>query len=235
MPAPEPRVMIVTGTRKGIGRHLAEHYCSQGFSVHGCSRGEAALEHPSYTHHQLDVADEEAAAGLFAAVRKTSGRLDVLINNAGVASMNHFLLTPLDTVRRIFETNVVGTVLFAREAAKLMRRSGAGRIVNLTTIAVPLKLEGESIYAASKAAVISLTEILARELAELRITVNAVGPAPIRTDLIKGVPEEKIARLLERLAIHEHGQMEDVANVIDFFISPTSHAVTGQVVFLGGP
>jgi 3-oxoacyl-[acyl-carrier protein] reductase len=129
---------------------------------------------------------------------------------------------------------VAGTFLFSREAAKLMKNRRYGRIVNFTSVAVPLKLEGESIYVASKAAVASLTEVLARELAAYGITVNAVGPTPIETDLIRSVPRDKIERLVARQAIPRLGRFEDVANVVDFFLRPESGFVTGQNLFLGG-
>jgi len=158
----------------------------------------------------------------------------VLINNAGIASMNLMLLTPLKTVQNILNTNVIGTFLFCREAAKLMKRNHYGRIVNFATVATPLKLEGEAIYAASKAAIVSLTEILAKELAEMGITVNAIGPTPVETDLIRSVPQEKIDALLSQQSIHRLGEFRDISNVIDFFIRPESNFVTGQVIFLGG-
>jgi 3-oxoacyl-[acyl-carrier protein] reductase len=118
--------------------------------------------------------------------------------------------------------------------AKLMRSTDNARIVNFTTIAHPLNLEGEAIYAASKAAVESLTRILSRELAELKITVNAVGPTPIDTDLIRGVPEDKMKALLSRQSIQRMGKVTDVINAIDFYLSEESDFITGQVLYLGG-
>jgi 3-oxoacyl-[acyl-carrier protein] reductase len=227
-------VTLITGTRKGIGRYLAEKFAANGHVVVGCSREQSDWTAPNYLHVCTDVSDEPAVQKLFATVRERYGRLDHLINNAGIASMNHCLLTPLDTVRRVLETNVVGSFLFCREAARLMQRRNFGRIVNFSTVATPLKLEGEAIYAASKAAIVSLTEVLARELAPLGITVNAVGPTPIETDLIKSVPKDKMERLIARQAIPRYGTCEDVLNVIEFFLSPRSGFITGQNVYLGG-
>lgn len=226
--------MLITGTRKGIGKYLAEYYCAKGYMVVGCSREKAEYELENYTHFCLDVSDEGDVKKMFKEIRETYGRLDVLINNAGVASMNHFLLTPIDTVKKILNTNVLGCFLFSREAAKLMKKNKFGRIVNFVTFAIPFKLEGEAIYAASKAAVATLTEVLSRELADFGITVNAVGPPAVQTDLIKGVPKEKLDKLLQRQAIHRYGDMKEVANVIDFFIKPESGMVTGQLIYLGG-
>jgi len=129
---------------------------------------------------------------------------------------------------------LIGTFLLSREAAKLMKTSKRGRIVNFATVARPLKLDGEAIYASSKAAVESLTSIMARELASYGITVNAVGPTPVDTDLTRAVPKEKMQALLERQAIHRYGTFDDVANVVDFFLSERSDFITGQTVFLGG-
>jgi 3-oxoacyl-[acyl-carrier protein] reductase len=171
---------------------------------------------------------------MFSSIRKRHGHLDILINNAGVASMNHILLTPVATVDRIMATNFRGVFLMCREAAKLMQRPRYGRIVNISTIAVPMRLEGEAIYAASKGAVVTFSRVLARELADSGITCNVVAPTPIETDLIQGVPRAKIDSVIERLAIKRLGRFEDVANVIDFFVQPESDYITGQVIYLGG-
>jgi 3-oxoacyl-[acyl-carrier protein] reductase len=230
----EPQVLLLTGARKGIGRYLAEHYVVSGYLVVGCSRAPSLYKHDNYFHFCADVADEAGVETLFAEIRSRYGRLHILINNAGIASMNHVLLTPVSTAKKILDTNVLGTFLFCREAAKLMRKQNYGRIVNFSTVATPLKLEGEAIYAASKAAVVTLTKIMAFELASFGIRVNAVGPTPVKTDLVRSVPQSKIDALIARQAIKRWGEFKDIANVIDFFIKPESDFVTGQIVYLGG-
>ena len=228
------KVVLITGTRKGIGRYLAGHYVERGFQVIGCSRGPFDCELKNYQHFRLDISDEGKVKEMVTDIRRTYQRLDILINNAGIASMNHALLTPLNTVQSILSTNFVGTFLACREAAKLMQKNSYGRIVNFTTVATPLKLEGEAIYASSKAAILTFTQILARELAAFGITVNAIGPTPVRTDLIQSLPKAKIENLINRQAIRRFAEFKDIANVIDFFIRPESEFVTGQVIYLGG-
>ena len=227
-------VVLITGTRKGIGRFIAEHFVNKGAIVEGCSRSPIDWELTNYTHHITDVTDEAQIKKMLSSIKKRNGKLDIVINNAGIASMNHVLLMPGSTATRIVQTNLCGTFLLCRESAKLMIRKKYGRIVNFSTIAVPMHLEGEAMYAASKSAVETFTKILARELAGHGITCNTVGPAPIETDLIRNVGKEKIERLVNNLAIKSLGTFEDVVNVIDFFVRPESGAVTGQVVYLGG-
>jgi 3-oxoacyl-[acyl-carrier protein] reductase len=234
-PASEKPVALVTGSRTGLGRAIAEHLVQSGYSVVGCSRG--AIEAPiegDYQHELCDVASEPELVSLIRKISRSKGRLDVLVNNAGTASMNHFLLTSSETLDKLLSINVKGTFVATREAAKVMQRKKFGRIVNLSTVAVPLHLAGEAAYAASKSAVEELTRVLAHELGPFGITVNAVGPTPIMTDLIRGVPEEAIQKIVSRCAIPRLGEPKDVINVIDFFLRPESGYITGQVVYLGG-
>jgi len=226
--------MLITGTRKGIGRHLVDHYLKKGYLVEGCSRGEVDAGTPDYQHHQVDVADEKAVRQMIASITKRHGRIDVVLNNAAIASMNHVLLTPAKSANRMFEVNVTGTMLVCRDAAKVMMRRKYGRIVNFTTIVAPIALAGEAIYAASKSAVVTFTRILAFELGQWGITCNSFGATPIMTDMIKGVPKDKVDAVVNNLAIKRLGTYEDCANVCDFFINPASDNITGQVIYLGG-
>ncbi len=227
-------VVLITGARKGIGRYLAERYAARGALVEGCSRDAPDWHCEGYQHHLTDVTDEAQVRTMISDIKKRHGRLDIVINNAGIASINHILLTPTATINRIMATNFVGTTIVSRESAKLMQRHRYGRIVNFSTVAVPLRLNGEAVYAASKAAVETITRIMARELGELGITVNAVGPTPVETDLIKAVPPEKIKNIIDDMAIKRLGTFDDVANVVEFFTQRESSYVTGQVVYLGG-
>ena len=228
------KVILITGARKGIGKELAEYYLSLGCNVIGCSRGPGTIVNSGYRHYELDVSNEKDVVKMVRAVKKEFERIDILLNNAGIASMNHFLTTPYQTVQNIFNTNFFGTFLFSREVSKVMMRQKFGRIVNYTTVASALRLEGEAIYAASKGAIENFTQTISKEVAPYNITVNAIGPTPVETDLIKAVPKDKIADLLDKQAIKRFGTFEDIKNVIDFFIDDKSNFITGQIIYLGG-
>jgi 3-oxoacyl-[acyl-carrier protein] reductase len=227
-------IFVVTGTRKGIGYEIAKYYLELGNVVYGCSRGDSSIVHENYYHFSLDVSDENKIVGMLRECIKKHDKIDVLINNAGIASMNHLILTSLSSVKNVISTNFIGTFLFLREAAKCMMRNNYGRIINFSTVAVPLNLEGEAIYASSKAAIESLTKISAKELANYNITVNTIGPAPILTDLIKVVPKDKIDELIKNQSIKKFARFEDVINIINFYIAKESSLITGQTIYLCG-
>lgn len=228
------QTIIITGSRKGIGRFLVEYYINLGFNVVGCSRSMTEFVHQSYLHITCDVTDEDSAKLVVKEAVKRFKKIDILINNAGIASLNHSILTPGSTVRKVFETNFFGTFYFSREVSKHMMRAKGGKIINFSTVAVPLDLEGEMIYASSKAAVEKMTKIMSKELASSNIQINAIGPTPIATDLIKTIPNSKIDDLILRQSIKRLGTFEDIANVINFFIKPESSMITGQIIYLGG-
>lgn len=230
----KPRSILITGATRGIGRFLSECYALEGNLVFGLGRSQSDFEHPNYKHFICDITQESSINSTLREIKKSQKGLDILINNAGIASMNHSLLTPLSSVEKIFATNVHGTFIMMRDCARLLKNSAFPRVVNFSTVAVPLNLEGEAIYAASKSAVESLTKTLAKEFSQFKITVNAVGPCPIKTDLIRSVPERKLQELLEKQTVKAFGELEDVKNVIDFFISENSSQITGQIIYLGG-
>lgn len=228
------KVIVITGTSKGIGNYLANYYLARNNIVVGCSRREPDIDNGNYSHFKLDVADEKAAVNMVRSVYNEHKRIDVLINNAGIALMNHLVLTPVKKAESILKTNYLGTVILTREVAKIMMKKKQGRIINFSSVAVPLLLQGEAVYASAKAAVETFTKISARELADFNITVNAVAPTPVKTDLIRNVPAEKIDELIGRQVIKRFGKFEDISNITDFFIRPESSFITGQIIYLGG-
>jgi 3-oxoacyl-[acyl-carrier protein] reductase len=229
------QIILITGTSKGLGRYLAEYYVKKGFWVYGCSRNPSEYAANNYKHFCLDVTDENKIKEMLFHIRKTHSRLDVLINNAAVnLTLSPVVLIPYALALKTIEINVLGTFLMSREAAKIMITNSYGRIINISSMAVKHEVEGEAIYTASKAAVISLTRVMAKEIYSYGITCNAIAPSALATDLIGAVNRESITNLLLRNAIHDFGKMEDVSNTIDWLIQPTSTAITGQIIYLGG-
>jgi len=230
------RRVLVTGASRGLGRALVDRFLAAGDCVVGCSStvGGELPSSQQYHHVAADVTQDAEVEELFRQVRSRLGGLDVLVNNAGVAAMNPVALTPAVHARRVMDVSMIGTFLCSRAAIRLLRRSAVPRIVNLTSVAVPLRLEGEAVYASAKSAVESFTRVLAREVGPLGITCNAVGPCPVLTDLTARVPKEKMEALIARQAIGRWGTADDVANVVEFFLSPASGLITGQIVYLGG-
>jgi 3-oxoacyl-[acyl-carrier protein] reductase len=231
---PKQKTVLITGNRKGIGRYLAEYYLEKGYNVVGCSRSDSDLFHKNYIHYLCDVKKEREVKTTIREIKKLNGGVDILINNAGKASLNHSVLTPSETVKDLFETNYLGSFMFSRECSKQMIKNKWGRIINFSTIAVPLDLEGEMAYACSKSSIEKMSRIMSKELSSYNITVNTIGPTPVYTDLIKVVPKDKVEEIIKMQSIKRFGSFEDISNVTDFFIRDESSFVTGQKIYLGG-
>ena len=228
-------VMIITGTRKGIGKYLAEYYAEKGFRIIGCSRSDIDYELDNYKHFCLDVSDESSVKKMFIEIRKEYGRLDILINNAGIASMNHVLITPLKEVKDILNTNFVGTFLCCREAIKLMKRNKYGRIVNISSIHIPLATVGTSMYGASKASVEQFSRVLAREVFQFGVTINLLSLSIVKNfGMADHLSEEMTLKILEKTISKTQLDIKDVSNAIDFLISPKSGMITNQTLYPGG-
>ena len=226
--------ILITGNRKGIGRYLTEIFLNRGWFVYGCSRSISDLEHDNYQHFDVSVSDEKKLVKMFNKIRKGKYPLYAVLNNAGVASMNHILMTPGKTLEKLINVNFLGTALCCREASKIMIKNKTGRIINFSTIACRLNLAGEAVYAASKSAVETYSKTLADEIEKYNITVNIVGPNPIKTDLLSGVPDEKLNNVINKQVIKRFGKYEDILNVVDFFLNEKSSMITGQTIYLGG-
>ncbi len=229
------KTIIITGSSSGIGSYLVDYYLIKGYRVFCGSRGEHRFKVDGYKPENfmdlnLDISSAESIVLFFNVIKYDLEIIpDILINCAGIASMNHFLLTPISTVEKIMDTNFLGTLMMCKQFAKVASK---GRIVNFSSIGVNLNLEGETAYVCSKAAIEQLTKNLAKELAP--ITVNCVSPNVIKTNLLKGFDQSKLDKIIDLQAIKRFGKFDDVSNVIDFFISPKSDMITGQVVTLGG-
>jgi 3-oxoacyl-[acyl-carrier protein] reductase len=220
---------LITGTSQGLGLALAERLLADGWTVHGFARSPQALAHERFTAHVVDITDEAVVRTAVASIAE-SGRIDLLVNNAGAASLNALLLTPSEVADRLMRVNYLGAFHCLQAVGKVMVRQRAGRIVNVTTVAVPLSLEGEAAYIASKAAVEALTKVAAKELAASGIIVSAVGFGPIDTQLTRAVPKAALAKINEAIG---RPQGTTLAAAVDFLLAHLHSADAGRIDYLG--
>jgi len=228
------RVVVVTGARRGIGKMMATHFLNEGATVVGLARGDVTWEHERYTQFSLDIGNDDEVRATFQKIARQFPRLDILVNNAAVLTSQHLLLMPGSAARDMVNTNILGLLFASREAAKLMSRKKYGRIINIGSMAASLEPIGDSVYAATKTAAMTLSGILAKEFARFNITINTLGVTAIPTDMLEQLPKDKIAAVIAALPLPRYATEDDILNVLDFFASERSSYVTAQTVFLGG-
>jgi len=225
------RKLIVTGASNGIGAHLCARAIGSGFSVVGLSRTSPKLEDVDW--RQCDVSDPESIKSATADLRRDPSIFG-LVNAAGIASMNLTIATPPTTIERIIATNLLGTIYCCSILGKALARRGTGRIVNFSTLAVPIALKGEAVYAASKAGVETFSRAFAREMGDFGVTVNVIAPGPMDTKLIAKVPRHNVEKIINQQLITRMGTPEDVWKILEFLFSDSSSLVTGDVFHIGG-
>ena len=232
--AADSPVMVITGTSRGIGRAVAVHFAAKGYRVAGCSRGPATLKAEGYHHTQVDVGDAQQVRAWVRAIKDDLKRIDVLVCNAGsVQSALLMAVTPDEVLQTFLRTHVAGTYYVCREVAKVMVPRKYGRIITVSSLGVPLHLEGTSAYSATKSAIVEMTKILAKELAPAGITCNVFSPALFMTESAQAMGREWAVRLLEKQTIKRVVTAEEICNVIAFFAAAESGCVTGQVINMG--
>ena len=240
----DDKVAFVTGSSRGIGRATAELLAEAGAAVVINGRDESAVEQLSADIAERfgvktlaapgDIADSKTVQAIYQQIFREFKRLDILVNNAGILDDAFLGMIPDDTVRNTFAINTESVIYNMQQAARLMRRKKTGSIVNLTSIIGRVGNEGQTVYGASKAAVIGATLSAAKELAPIGIRVNAVAPGFIDTEMTRGLPEDKYQERVDSIKMGRIGTPEDIANVILFLASEQSSYVTGQVIGVDG-
>lgn len=226
----------MTGSSRGVGRGLVEALVAEGDYVYGCSRSsDQLLEHERYRHVSLDVANEAAVRAMLNRIVTTHGRIDVVVNNAGVSSSRLALFTPASDFMNVLEANLVGAFVVMRESIRLMKRAKFGRIINFSSINVPLASVGCASYNASKAALENLCITLSRECASDDITINCIGLSLVGdSGMVDALPQESLAAKQQCLIKSSLLSIQDVRHVVNFLASPYSRNITGQTIYFGG-
>ncbi len=235
-------VALVTGGSRGIGRAIVQRLAASGMAVHFTYRGNAAAANEviaanpaaNITAAAVEVRDSAACATFAEQVADRAGRIDLLVNNAGVVRDNPLTAMEDEDVRVVLETNVTGVFNMARAVAPFLISQRRGKIINLSSVSGEKGGRGQTNYAASKGAVNAFTKSLAVELAPRGITVNAVAPGVIETEMSRAVRELAGEQILSRILLRRIGQPEEVAHAVWFLASHFANYITGQILHVDG-
>lgn len=243
----EKKVCIITGAAQGIGRAIAEQYAADGAIVYACDMKEGTMDEwatacgekyqtkivPLY----FDVTDATAVKTAFMSTFKAEGRIDVLVNNAGVVFNKKIGMILRPETELMFRVNVIAVIEMVQLVSRLMQRNGGGSIVNIASVTAVLGSPGQSAYSATKGAIISFTKSAAKELAPLGIRVNAVAPGIVKTERFAELYEqsgEKIDARIQRIALGRLGTPEDIAHACAFLGSDRATYISGQILGVDG-
>jgi 3-oxoacyl-[acyl-carrier protein] reductase len=238
----EGKVALVTGASRGIGQAIALRLAARGArlaavatSAERCAEtvrlaGEHGVEARAYG---VDVSDTDAAVALVAQVQKELGGLDVLVNNAGITRDQLLLRMSEEDFDRVISVNLKGTWNFVKAAARPLMKVG-GRIVNISSVVGVTGNAGQVNYAASKAGVIGLTRSVAKELSGRGVTVNAIAPGYIATDMTAAIDENAAAQLERAIPLGRIGESEDIARAVEYLVGPGGAYITGQTLIVDG-
>ena len=234
------KVIFVTGAGQGMGRAIVEHFGSAGAKVVAADinleAASAAVAGFGANGLALacNVSDPASVKAAFNTVDERFGRLDVVVNSAGIGSVDAFVDTPDDNWMRVIGVNLTGTFLCCREGARLMQKCGAkGALINVSSTAA-MTGEGPSHYCASKAGVMGLTRSIARELAASGIRVNTIVPGPTNTPMMAGIPDEWMEAMIKAIPLGRMCEPEEVARVAAFLASDDAGFITGQNIAVNG-
>lgn len=237
------KTVVVTGASKGIGRAVAKEFANNGYNVVICynksvSDAQQLLNEVSQTTRaiavKVDVSNEDDVKNMVEITKKTFGNIDVLVNCAGVSDTRLLIDSTKDDYDFVFDTNMRGTYNTCKLVGREMLSNQSGKIINISSIWGLRGGSCESVYSASKGAIIAFTKALAKELGPNGINVNAVAPGFIQTDMTKYVTEEIRQEIMDNSALGRLGTPEDVASVVLFLASEKSEFVTGQVIGVDG-
>lgn len=239
----EKRVAIVTGASRGIGAAIAEALAKQGVHVVCVARGmdkltavvDAIISAGGTAEaHACDIADAAALSGLIDSVADLHGRLDVLVNNAGITKDGLFLRMSDEDFDTVINTNLRSAFVATRAAARYLMRSRSGRIVNIGSVSGVAGNAGQANYAASKAGLIGMSKSIAKELAGKGVTCNVVAPGFITTDMTDVLPPQVKERVLPLIPLKRFGESKEIAAVVAFLASESASYITGQVIVVDG-
>ena len=240
----EKRVVVVTGASRGIGRAIAVNLAgpethvivNYNSSPDAAEQTTALIEGKGGTAsaRKFSVADPGEVKGAFKEILDEYGRVDVLVNNAGIAKDNLLALMKTTEWDEVLDTNLKGAFLCSQAVVKIMMRRRWGRIVNVTSIVGVIGNAGQCNYSAAKAGIIGFTRSLAREIISRNVTVNAVAPGFIETDMTLAIPEKSREALLGQIPAARYGSPDDVAAAVAFLTSDAAGYITGQVIHVNG-
>jgi 3-oxoacyl-[acyl-carrier protein] reductase len=237
----DSRVALVSGASRGLGLGITKALLAGGYKVGAFSRSSSAetaglmTQFPGrYFFAEADLADARKTSSLVDLVQENLGPVSVLVNNAGMLHEAVFARQEIDTIDRLINVNLRGTLMLTRQVSRGMMIRAAGRIVNISSIVSIRGYKGTVVYAATKGAIDAMTRALARELGGRNITVNSIAPGYLETDLTGSMTEKHLSQVTRRTPLRRLGQVDDVLGLVMFLISSDASFITGQTVVVDG-